>query len=529
MYLNTMRKNLLLLLYILAFIKLLLPFFLQDSYYQPHRDEYLYLAEGRHLAWGYMEVPPLLSIFAALTHVLGDGVFWIKLWPALFGALTFLMVGKMVLSLGGRSFALVLSWLPFVIDVYMRLFFLFQPNFLEVFFWTAIGYCVIGWIQSGRTAWLYGLGVSIGLGMMSKYSVAFYTVSVLAGLAISRHRGIYRNKHFYFALALAGLIFLPNAFWQYAHNFPVVKHMTELQDEQLKYIKPGEFIISQLLMNLPCVYVWIAGLLFMVWNPDGKPYRALGWAYVGVITLLVALHGKDYYALGAYPVLFAFGGCYLERLTAGTTEAGSRKASRNGKWTRSLLMTISLAIGLWVLPLVIPVARPASLAHYYHAAKLDGGKGFKWEDLQYHPLPQDYGDMIGWREMALKAGAVYHRLPPAIRDSLIIFTPDYCTAGALNYYRKEAGIPEVYSTNASFLFWMPDRFPYRHWLRVDKDMPEPDEPVFKQFAKVTVEDSLVIPYFRESGMRYTLFENGNDSLQPMAERIVAGEKKRFVR
>jgi hypothetical protein len=110
-----MRKNLTLLLYILAAIKLALPFFLQDGYYQPHRDEFLYLAEGQHMAWGYMEVPPLLSVFAALTHLLGNGLFWIKLWPALFGALTFLMVGRIVLSLGGRSFALVLSWLPFVL------------------------------------------------------------------------------------------------------------------------------------------------------------------------------------------------------------------------------------------------------------------------------------------------------------------------------------------------------------------------------------------------------------------------------
>jgi len=137
--------------------------------------------------------------------------------------------------------------------------------------------------------------------------------------------------------------------------------------------------------------------------------------------------------------------------------------------------------------------------------------------------------MIGWKEMALKAGKVYNSLPRSIRDSTLIFTPDYCTAGALNYYRKEAGLPEVYSTNASFLFWMPDSFPYRHCLRVDRDMPEPGEAVFRQFGKMTLEDSLVVPYFRESGMKYFLFENGNDSLRPMVERIVAKEKKVFMR
>jgi len=161
------------LLFLLVLLKLVIPWFLQDASFQPHRDEYLYLAEGRHLAWGYMEVPPLLSCFAALTDAAGGGLFWIKIWPVLFGAFTFLLVGKIVLSLGGGVYALVLGWLPFVLDGYLRLFFLFQPNFLEVFFWTAIGYCVIRFIQTGRTVWLYGFGLCVGLGMMSKYSVVF--------------------------------------------------------------------------------------------------------------------------------------------------------------------------------------------------------------------------------------------------------------------------------------------------------------------------------------------------------------------
>ena len=124
---NRSAKNF---LFLLAIIKLIVPFFLQNSFYQPHRDEYLYLAEAHHMDWGYMEIPPLLSVFAWITNFFGAGMFWIRIWPALFGALTFLLVGKIILSLGGRTFALFLGWLPFMIDGYMRLFFLFMPNFL---------------------------------------------------------------------------------------------------------------------------------------------------------------------------------------------------------------------------------------------------------------------------------------------------------------------------------------------------------------------------------------------------------------
>jgi hypothetical protein len=63
------------LLYLLALIKFILPFFLQHSVYEPHRDELLYLAEGAHPAFGYMEVPPMISVFAWLIQHAGNNMF----------------------------------------------------------------------------------------------------------------------------------------------------------------------------------------------------------------------------------------------------------------------------------------------------------------------------------------------------------------------------------------------------------------------------------------------------------------------
>src|SRR5206468_3970208 len=230
----------------LASIKFLLPFILQSSVYEPHRDEFLYLAEGNHLAWGYMEVPPLLSLFAWLTNLFGDGLFWIKFWPSLFGSLTFILAGNIVLSLGGKSYALFLLFLPFIFGVFLRIHFLFQPNFLEVFFWTMLAYSIIRYIQTEKNKWLYIFGVSAGLGMMSKYSVAFFTVSIVAGLLCTPQRKILLNKHFWLAAIVGLLIFLPNILWQFQNHLPVVFHMKELQQTQLQYIDMPSFLIDQI-------------------------------------------------------------------------------------------------------------------------------------------------------------------------------------------------------------------------------------------------------------------------------------------
>src|SRR5579871_5686377 len=115
---------------LLALGKLLLPFLLQHSCYEPHRDEFLYLAEGRHLAWGYLEAPPLLSVLARISNAFGGGLFWVRIWPALFGSLTYVLVARMILLLGGGRFALLLGFLPFIFGCLLHVHFILQPNFL---------------------------------------------------------------------------------------------------------------------------------------------------------------------------------------------------------------------------------------------------------------------------------------------------------------------------------------------------------------------------------------------------------------
>ncbi|MBE7173488.1 MAG: glycosyltransferase family 39 protein [Williamsia sp.] len=504
-------------LYLLALIKFLLPLFLQRGFYQPHRDEFLYLAEGRHMAWGYLEVPPLLSVFSWLTNHLGGGLFWIKLWPNLASVCVLLLAGKIILSLGGKRFALLLGCLPIMIGGYLRLFYLLQPNFLDVLFWTLLFFSIVRYIQFPQTKWLYVFGVAAGLGMLSKYSVAFCMISILAALLLTPQRRIFLNKHLYGAALLAGLIFLPNALWQYNHNFPIVNHMQELHDQQLHYNGPLDFIKGQLLMNLPFLPIWLSGLFFVFFHPGGKPYRFVGWSWFFIVIILTVLQGKDYYAAGAYPVLFALGAFFLEQLTTRLI------------WVRYLLAGTAVALSLIALPLILPIAMPDQLAAYYRAIGLEGSGVLKWEDQQQHPLPQDFADMVGWREMTQQAARIYHSLPPEEQKQTMIYCRGYFTAGALSYYGKLYNLPEVHSDNASFLFWMPDTYNIRHLLFVGHNIPKKDDLVFQQFEKQTVVDSVNMPLFRETGTKFILYERGNDSVNGMIGRIIRTKKEKFSR
>ena len=510
-----MKKELRVLL-VLALAKFILPFILQSPVYEPHRDEFLYLAEAHHMAWGYMEIPPLLSVFAWISNLLGHGIFWIKLWPSLFGALTYCMVGKIILSLGGRSFALFLGFLPFVLGIYLRMHFLFQPNFLEVFFWTMIAYSILRYIESEKNFWLYILGISIGLGMISKYSVAFFVLSVLAGLLITRNHKIFLNRHFYFAGGLAILIFLPTFLWEYENHFPVVVHMKELQKTQLQYVSPKGFLVDQILMNLPCVFIWIAGLYFCVFKQNGK-YQIFAWAYLFVILLLLYFQGKNYYSAGVYPVLFALGAFQLEQF--------ANKHSR--VWKYALIM-IPLFIGIPIIPLGLPVAKPSKLASYYKALHVKNIGFLKWEDQQNHPLTQDFADMLGWKEMTAKTAAAYSTLSADEKKNTIIFADNYGEAGAINFYGKRYHLPEAYSDNASFLYWLPHNMKLNNIILITDDTLEMQHPFIKNFSTAILFGSVTNFYARERGSLILVLKGANEKMQEMFRQKIKADREKFL-
>jgi hypothetical protein len=504
------------LLYLLALIKIIIPYFLQSSYYGLQRDEFLYLEQGHHMAWGFMEVPPILSFFAWLTHLFGDGIFWVKLWPSLFGAATFILTGKIIQSLGGKPFAIFLAFLPFLFGVYLRLFFLLQHNPPEVFFWTLIAFAILRYIQTQKNKWLYVFWISIGLGMISKYSVAFFVLSILAGLLITRHRKIFFNKHLYFAALIAVLIFLPTFLWEYNHYFPVVVHMRELQNTQLQYVSPAGFLADQLLMNLPCVFIWLAGLYFVVFKKEGKDYRMFAWAYLFLIGLLLVFHGKNYYSLGVYPVLFAFGAYNLERLTAVRL-----------KGFRVAFVLIPVLLGSLLIPLMLPTSRPETLSAYYIKRHLDKTGALKWEDLKNHPLPQDFADMLGWDEIAQKVSNAYQSLDSNEKKQTVIFCDNYGEAGAVNFYRNKYPVPEAYSDNGSFLYWMPRRQHIENVILVTDDTQEMQHSFIKDFSSAKAVDSVTNIYAREKGTLIIILKGANEAFNQMFKEKIDAKYAQF--
>jgi hypothetical protein len=510
-----MNRNEKLLWGFLVGLKLLIPLLLPQSAFELHRDEYLYYAQGQHLDWGFLENPSLIGLLGWISSLLGGGTFWIRLWPALFGAATLWLALRMAKGFGGGLYAQWLTGIGFLVSAFLRVHILFQPNFLDIFFWTAASFFLQRYVLQERRADLFALALMLAIGWWAKYSVLFYIIALLIAVLLSPQRRWLLRRDFWLAAGLGLLIILPNLLWQYRHNWPLVHHMSELRETQLRHLSQADFLREQVLMFLPSAVMLLGGLW---WLLRCATFRLFGWLYVGIIVLLMLGSGKGYYALGIYPMLLAAGGSWVESVI------------RKPVFLRVGVAALIIILGIPMPFLLLPLQPPKEMAEFNGRWGLQHAGILRWEDLRDHPLQQDFADMLGWKELAKKTYDFYDALPSSIQDSTVIYARNYGLAGSLAYYVKDTAFRrKLICDNGTHLLWIPEHLPYRHLLFVGEKAPPPGDEVFEHFESIQRVDSCTNPLSRQYGNVILFFQNSDTAAFRLAERGLHEMKGRFRR
>ncbi len=435
------NKKLLLLLFFVA-LKLTLQYFSIHPAYELHRDEFLHLDQANHPAWGYFSVPPFTSWIAMLIKALGNGVFWVKFFPAIFGASTLIAIWFIIEGLEGGMYAQILCAVAFIFSAILRINTLFQPNSFELLSWTLIFLFLIKYIHTQNNKWLYWMGVLAGISFLNKYNLLFMLMGLFPALLLTAQRKLFSNKHFYFAILLGLLIILPNIAWQFNNGWPVVHHLKELTDTQLVNVKRSAFLLEQVLFFLGSDYLLIAALAGFIFYKPFKPYRLVGLGFLFTITIYTYFKAKGYYALGLYPALLCFGAVYWEQLFAKGWK----------KYLKPIWPLFTMALFLLVIRLVLPMMTPEQIVEKEDKFKKLGL--LRWEDGKDHALPQDFADMLGWKEMAAKTIQAYEQIPANEKNKTLILCDNYGEAGALNFY-SNGKLPLAVSFSADYINWFP--------------------------------------------------------------------------
>lgn len=480
---TSIKKNTFILIIFIA-AKFILQYVLYNPNYDLQRDEYLHLDQANHLAWGYISVPPVTSWISYIIKLLGNGVFWIKFFPALFGALTIIVVWKTIKELKGDLFALILGATCVLLSALLRLNFLFQPNSLEILLWTSFYFFYIKYINTENVKWLLICALVFALGFLNKYNFAFLIVGIIPGILITKQRKVFAKKQLYFAIALGLLLISPNLLWQYKNSFPVFKHLKELAETQLVNVSRIGFLKDQLLFFIGSLPVIFASLFALLFYKPFKKFRLFFGVLVFTLGVFVYFKAKSYYAIGLYPVYISFGSVYLSQLL----KSGSIK------YVKAFLVAIPIVFYILLFNIVFIVRNP----NYYiqNQQKFKRLGLLRWEDGKDHSLPQDFADMLGWKELAEKVDKVTNSFPN--KSATFILCDNYGQAGAINYYSKNKSIKAV-SFNADYINWFNLENKIENFIRVKEFEVNSNEfeKTSPNFTSSLIADSITNPFARE--------------------------------
>ncbi|NUO57558.1 MAG: hypothetical protein HOV78_12885 [Hamadaea sp.] len=398
-----------------------------------HRDELYYLAAGRHPAFGYDDQPPLAPLWAGFTGLIADGwPDWLQLMllrlPSVLalGGIV-LITGRIAAEFGGGRRAQALAGLAIAIAPAVVISgHLLSTTIFDILVWSVLAWLLARWLRTRDDRLLLLLGVVAGIGLQMKNLPLIYAAGLVAGLLIAGPREVFRRWQLWAGGLIALLIWAPNLWWQATHGWPQLQMTAVIREDADWGGRAGLIPFQLLLLGIPAAVVWATGLWRLLRDPSAVRFRALGWAYVVVLLLVLATGGREYYPAGAYPALLASGAILLDRWVGDST---ARR--RTVGWVAGIFALSTLSLGLPVYPV--------SMLH---------------STLQ-PAVNYDAGETVGWPDFAAQVAAVYQGLPEAERKTAVLVAGNYGEAGALDHYGPSLGLPQVYSGHLAYWRWGP--------------------------------------------------------------------------
>lgn len=406
---------------------------LTNGRYGFHRDELQFLSDARHLDWGFVAYPPFTPLVERIgLAVFGLSMIGLRLFSVIAQATAAGVAGLMARELGGRRLAQVTAALCVALAP-LPLFegAEFQYTTFDYLWWVLIAYCVIRLLRTENPRLWLVIGALIGIGLQTKYTMAFYVAGIVGGVVLTQARRYLASGWLWAGVTLSVIIFLPNLLWQVKHDFISLHFLQSIHARDVGEGRAHGFLIQQLWLctQVASVPLWIAGLIGYLRN---SRYRMLAWMYLIPLALFVVGKGRSYYLAAAYPMLLAMGAVMGEKWIASLSRV-PRLA------VKYAFFALLLAGGALMAAILIPLASSGPLMQF--ALKNNN----------------DLREEIGWEDLVKNVAAIRDSLPPGGREHVGVVVRNYGEAGAIEILGPQYHLPPPISgTNSAWLRSYPE-------------------------------------------------------------------------
>ncbi|UCF86887.1 MAG: glycosyltransferase family 39 protein [Nitrospiraceae bacterium] len=410
-------------------------------------DETHYWEWSRRLDLSYYSKGPLIAYLMAFsTWLMGDTVFAVRFFAPLFSALSSLFIYLLTLELfSDRRRACAAALVFQVVPLFAVYGVVNTTDAPLLFFWTLSLYLFWKALNSNHRAegrrqksegterttfnseqttgnglWWILLGCAIGLGLLAKYTMAFFYVCAFCFLFFSRnYRFWLKSKVFYLSLLLSFVIFSPVLLWNAQHDWVAIRHAAGQahvsEGFRVSLIDFFSFLGSQIGILTPVLFFLImyGAITSFMGNKKSSIAGFLFWFWVPILTLYIfkSLQGKVQanWALIAYiTALIASADYYVQKVPM--------KKSLRIAFIIAFIMAFSLT----------------AVTHYPTQLNL--------------PYKMDPSFRLrGWKELGERVGEVYKDMTSTGKSEVFIFSDRYQVSSELAFYVP--GNPRVYCVN----------------------------------------------------------------------------------
>ena len=406
------------------------------------QDELYFIEAGRHLAFGYVDQPPLAPLLTRIvTDVLGVSPTAVRIIPALAGGAVVVIAARCAALFGAGRFGRVLAALTTACaPVIFTSVHVDNTTPLDLLSWAAVVLCVATALLRSRPRWWLGAGTAAGLGLENDNLMLLLLAGIAVGLLVSAHRPVLRTRWPWLGAAVAAVIWAPNLVWEAANGWPQLAMAAALRSENSSAGDYAAGLPAQLLyIGLLVTPVVVAGFV-RLWRTPQLRFIAVAATLI-LVYVLAWIPGKAYYADGMAPAVLAAGSAAAEQWIARGRQPRARTA---------LLIAASL-VGLVILPDALPVV-PVGAVHTLSATAQQSS---------------DLGDTIGWPQLTRAVAAQDAMLTRAGHPPTAIFAGYYGEAAALGVLGVGYHLPPVLSGHNAYWMWGPGRAADTTVLAVD--------------------------------------------------------------
>ncbi len=434
-----MKKQTIYIIISFAVVKLILHL-LADSHSGFQGDELLHIDTGNHLAFGYMEFPPLIGLIAYMQNLVSTtSVYWHHISVHIASIIILVYVAKIVVAIGGGNRAVFVALLCIIIAPgFGRSQQLFQPVVFSQLVWVLSFYQFLLFVQYCKKRNLQYLTILVILGFSTKYDFFFFAVGLTTLLYYKPTRTAMQTYKWGQIVLVVLFALLPNIIWQVYHNYPALQMATRLYDTQLNKITRVKNITNLVLSVNPLLLIIIMAAVMFFCSKMQLRYKPIGYAILISFLVLLCTNGKSYYYFPIVLTLIPFGSVRLEHFFA------------KQKTYKFVLFSVLLFVGVLLIPFGMPVysfAEYKNLIQKYETKNVAGGTIV----IKY----DEYYANHKWDSTMQLVKAVYDSLPNAEKQQCLIWGKHYAQVGAVNFYKSKYSTPPAFSLHGSNYNWLP--------------------------------------------------------------------------